>query len=96
MSTVVLITGANAGIGFEVVRALRSLRSVVYNLHGKSIASDGAVSHFSRGESVPTSANTLAPVGMDMETEESNKRAASKLQVHHGKVDVIVNDDGQA
>lgn len=32
---------------------------------------------------------------MDMETEESIKRAAAKLQVHHGKVDVIVNDDGQ-
>ncbi|PKY00976.1 hypothetical protein P168DRAFT_321410 [Aspergillus campestris IBT 28561] len=43
-------------------------------------------------EEPPTSASTLVPLVVDIESDESIKHAAAELQAQHGKVDVVINN----
>ncbi len=89
MSDVVLVTGANTGIGFEAVRALLQKGLTVYlaardNAKGEAataeLASDGQV-HFVR---------------IDTTDEATFKPALDRIEAEQGRLDVLVNNAGAA
>lgn len=89
MSDVVLVTGANTGIGFEAVRALLQKGLTVYlaardNAKGEAataeLASEGQV-HFVR---------------IDTTDEATFKPALDRIEAEQGRLDVLVNNAGAA
>lgn len=93
-SRVVLITGANTGIGFQIVRALCS-SDEAYNIivGGRSLskaqdAISSAVNEF------PSSRSKLFPIQVDIEQDDSIKNAFNEVQSQFGKLDALVNNAG--
>src|SRR5437868_15463154 len=82
---IVLVTGANKGLGFETARRLRALGYIVY-----IGARDSA-----RGE---TAAATLgvAWLQLDVTDDSSVNRAAAALDARERRLDILVNNAGVA
>lgn len=92
--SIVLITGGNAGIGYEVVKALlRSDRQYHVLLAGRDIkkAEDAAKSASSEVESK----STIEPVQVDVEEDESISKAFDHVKSKHPKIDCLINNAGE-
>ena len=91
---IILITGANTGIGFQIVRALcDSDRTYDIILGGRSLtkvheAISSAVVEF------PSSRSHLSPLQVDIEHDDSIKRAFDEIQSKFGRLDALVNNAG--
>jgi NAD(P)-dependent dehydrogenase (short-subunit alcohol dehydrogenase family) len=91
---VILVTGANTGLGFQIIRALCSSEKA-YNilLAGRSLTkAQDAVR--SAGEEFPSSASKLSPIQVDIEDDESIQRAFDEVKSKFGRLDVLVNNAG--
>ncbi len=91
---VILVTGANTGLGFQIIRALCSSEKA-YNilLAGRSLTkAQDAVR--SAEEEFPSSASKLWPIQVDIEDDESIQRAFDEVKSKLGRLDVLVNNAG--
>lgn len=92
---VVLLTGANTGIGYQIVRALTSSkRAYSIVVAGRSLdkvqaAIDSAKAEFSSTQS------KLYPLQVDLESDESINAAFEKVQTQFDRVDVLINNAGE-
>jgi len=93
-SKIVLITGANTGIGFQIVRALCS-SSHTYGIAvgGRSEDKVQAAIETVRVE-YPQTKCKLFPVQVDIESDESINQAFDVIKAQFGKIDVLVNNAG--
>ena len=91
---VTLITGANTGIGFQIVRALcGSDRAYDIILAGRSLAKvQEAIS--SATAEIPSSRSRLFPVQVDIERDDSIKGAFEVVQSKFGRLDALINNAG--
>ena len=92
--TIILITGANAGLGFEMVRALCS-SDKVYEIvvAGRSLAkakgaADAVMKEFQ------FTCSRLRPVQVDIEDDESIQRTFDEVHTRFGRLDALVNNAG--
>lgn len=91
---VVLITGANTGIGFQIIRALYGSNKD-YNilLAGRSLVkAQEAVQ--SAAEEFPSSRSKLWPIQVDIEEDDSIQRAFDEVQTKFGRLDALINNAG--
>ncbi|KAI4160834.1 MAG: hypothetical protein LQ342_005359 [Letrouitia transgressa] len=91
---IVLITGANTGIGFQIVRALYS-SDQAYDiiLGGRSLAKvQEAIS--SAAAEFPSSLSKLLPLQVDIEHDDSIQKAFEEVQSKWGRLDALVNNAG--
>lgn len=92
---VILITGANTGIGFQVARALYSADrayGIIIGARSLSKAQD-AINEIQNEFS--SSSNKLTPVVLDLESDESIENAYDQVNDAFGKVDALVNNAGR-
>ena len=95
MSNIVLITGANTGIGFETVKALAgSNQAYTILLGGRSLEKVKTAVAAAKKE-FPSSASTLVPIQIDIESDDSIESAFAEVQSKFGKLDVLVNNAGK-
>lgn len=93
-STIVLVTGANTGLGYEIVKALyNSDKAYDVIVGGRSLnkaeeATDGIKKEF------PSSRNKLWPMQIDIEDDESVQRIFNDVQTQFGRLDALVNNAG--
>jgi len=92
---VVLITGANTGLGYQIVRALASSE----NPHeiivaGRSLDKVRAAIDLAKAEFSSTSSK-LHPLQVDLESDESINAAFEKVQTQFGRLDVLINNGGE-
>ncbi|KAF8174906.1 hypothetical protein BJ912DRAFT_1046430 [Pholiota molesta] len=89
MSKVVLITGANSGVGFELARLVAEKGHIVYL---------GARNEESGKKAVDTlhseGLKTVKLVLVDVTQPSSIKRAKETIEAAEGKLDVLVNNAG--
>lgn len=95
MARVVFITGANTGIGFQIVRALYSSSKESYQilLGSRSLANAQNAINAVKAES-PSSHSTIVPVQIDIEKDDSIQAAYSQIESEVGKLDILVNNAG--
>ena len=90
----VLITGANTGLGFEIVRALcGSDKAYDIIVGGRTLtkvqdAIKSAVAEF------PSSHSKLYALQVDIEHDDSIQKAFDEVQSKFGKLDVLLNNAG--
>lgn len=93
-SRVVLVTGANTGIGFQIVRALYgSSESYSILVGGRSLSKIGDAIRSVETE-LPSAQSKLFPIQIDLESDDSITRAFHEVQTKFGKLDALVNNAG--
>ncbi|KAH6652493.1 hypothetical protein BKA67DRAFT_624372 [Truncatella angustata] len=94
LATIVLITGAERGIGFEVARKLSSpsLYKDYHVIIGSLRADDGIKATAILGEE--DASRSLSCVQIDVTSDESIKTAIDNIQQEFGRIDVLINNAG--
>ena len=92
--TIVLVTGANAGLGFEMIRALcKSEKAYEVLVGGRSLvkaeqAANAVMKDF------PSTRSRVWPVQVDIEDDESIQGIFDEIQTKFGRLDALVNNAG--
>jgi NAD(P)-dependent dehydrogenase (short-subunit alcohol dehydrogenase family) len=95
-SKVVLITGANTGIGYQIVRALCS-SSHAYDVIVGGRSPDKVQDAISAAQKeFPDTKSKLSPIQVDIESDDSITKAFGEVKSKFGKLDVLVNNAGMA
>lgn len=93
-SPILLITGANTGLGFETVKALcSSSKAYTILLGGRSLEKATAAAQQARGE-FPNSPSTVTPVQVDIEDDESISKLYDLVADKYGRMDILINNAG--
>jgi NAD(P)-dependent dehydrogenase (short-subunit alcohol dehydrogenase family) len=91
---VIFITGGNAGLGFETVKALcQSSQAYTILLGGRNGDKAAAAAQKLQTE-FPTTASILTPVQVDIEDDASISQAFEHVAGQHGRLDVLINNAG--
>jgi len=91
---IILITGANTGLGLEVVRALCNEPAAYEIMIGSRSIEKGEEALATVKKEIPTTSSTLSVVQVDVSSDESIQKAIGHIQKTHGKLDVLVNNAG--
>ena len=93
-SRVVLVTGANTGIGYETVKAfLESARSY-HVLLGSRNLDKGKEAVATLQKELPNMKNIVEAIQVDLTSDESIEKAYEKVKASPGRLDYLVNNAG--
>ncbi|KIW67753.1 hypothetical protein PV04_06983 [Phialophora macrospora] len=90
--TLVLVSGANQGLGYEIVKKLAAEQAGYHILLGsrnfeKGKAAAGNITNVAHGTSVE-------PIELDIESDNSIAKAAKYVEEKYGRLDVLFNNAG--
>jgi NAD(P)-dependent dehydrogenase (short-subunit alcohol dehydrogenase family) len=88
--TIVLITGANQGIGFEVAKQILKSHRTYYILLGSRDPERGAKA----AAELDPAGTSVEPITIDVTDDASVERAAEQVASKHGRLDVLINNAG--
>jgi NAD(P)-dependent dehydrogenase (short-subunit alcohol dehydrogenase family) len=91
---IALVTGANKGIGFEVVRQLRRKRIRVFLGARNSDAGKAAAEKLNREGKEENDGGTVTFLKIDITSIDSIKRAAEEFSKQSDRLDALVNNAG--
>ncbi|KAL3481456.1 hypothetical protein BJX99DRAFT_219050 [Aspergillus californicus] len=93
-SKIVLVTGANTGIGFHIVRALYSAdKPYTIILGARSLSNAENAINTIKAE-FPASKNTITPLLIDLESDSSIESASNALTTQFTHLDALINNAG--
>ena len=92
---VILVTGANTGLGFEIVKSLsQSPKAYTILLGGRSI--DKAEAAAKQAQSLfPNSPSVITTIQVDIEDDTSISQAFKVVSENYGRLDVLINNAGE-
>ena len=91
---VILITGANTGIGFQIVRALCSSDKAYDILLGGRSPTKVQEAIKSAMAEFPSSGSKLFQLQVDIEYDDAITHAFGEVQSKFGRVDALINNAG--
>jgi NADP-dependent 3-hydroxy acid dehydrogenase YdfG len=92
--TIVLITGANSGIGWETAKALLQSEMQYHILLGARDLEKGNTALKNLENEVPETSSAIELIQIDVANDESISNAYEKIQTSHGRVDTLINNAG--
>ncbi len=92
--TVVLVTGANSGIGYEIVKSFYEASKPYHIILTSRSLENGTAAMEKIKNEVPSSANTLQVVQMDLTSDESINAAFATVQSTNPRIDALINNAG--
>jgi len=93
-SKVVLITGANSGIGYEAVKSLMQSKISYHILVGSRDPAKGKQAVESLRKECGETKSILEAMQLDLTSDESIDAAFQKIKGGPGHLDVLVNNAG--
>jgi len=91
---IVLITGANTGLGLETVKSLiQSSKQYTILLAGRDLAKAQAATAQIQKD-FPNSASSVHAVQIDVEDDISIQKLFDQVAAQFGRVDVLINNAG--
>ncbi|MCJ1473529.1 hypothetical protein MMC13_002180 [Lambiella insularis] len=87
--TLILITGANGGIGFELAAQLMAKGSYHVLLGSRSLEKGNAAVKELQSRNLPGSVEMIS---IDVTNDDTIERAAATVEGNHGKLDMLVNN----
>ena len=90
----VLVTGANTGLGLEVVRSLMDSPTPYTILLGSRNIARGETATETLRKEYPDSRSTVEMIQIEMTDDDSITRAVETIENSHGRLDVLVNNAG--
>ncbi|RMJ18428.1 hypothetical protein BHE90_001307 [Fusarium euwallaceae] len=91
---IILVTGANTGLGYQIIRALAgSDQAYEILLGGRSIDKAQAASESARAE-FPNSKSNIRPVQIDISDDKSIDALFNLIKADYGKLDALINNAG--
>ena len=96
-NTIILVTGANTGLGLETVRSLLRSTTKTYTvlLGGRSLDKATAATENVKKE-YPQRKSEVVPVQIDIEDDKSIEALRERVDKEWGRVDVLVNNAGKS
>ncbi|OHE98620.1 short-chain dehydrogenase [Colletotrichum orchidophilum] len=91
---IVLITGANTGIGYETVKALLQSERTYHIIIGSRSVEKGETALADLTKEFPSTASSLEVIQVDVADDESILAAFKNVKERHGLLDVLVNNAG--
>ncbi|TVY51091.1 Short-chain dehydrogenase/reductase tropE [Lachnellula cervina] len=91
---VVFITGANTGLGLEIVKALYKSTQPYDIIAGSRLISNGEAAVAAVQQETPSSPSSLSELQLDLASDESIKKAVENIEARCGRLDVLVNNGG--
>ena len=91
--TIVLITGANQGVGYETAKNLLLSSPTYHVLLGSRDPTKGAAA-VSALRGLPNLLGTVDPLTLDVTSDASVDAAAAEVAASHGRLDTLVNNAG--
>ncbi|KAI1372455.1 NAD(P)-binding protein [Hypoxylon crocopeplum] len=91
---VILITGGNTGLGFEIVKALYQTDIPYEIIIGCRTVSKGDDAIATLQKEIPQSSSSLSTVQVDLNSDESLEKAVETIGSKHGRLDVLINNGG--
>ncbi|GLA46570.1 hypothetical protein AnigIFM63604_010654 [Aspergillus niger] len=91
---IVLITGANTGIGYQTVKALLKSDKRYLILLGTRSLSKGEAAIDSLKTEVPESSSSVHPIVIDIASDESIEAASKEVEDKWGRIDTLINNAG--
>jgi NAD(P)-dependent dehydrogenase (short-subunit alcohol dehydrogenase family) len=93
---IILVTGANSGIGYETVKAfLQSPNPYHVYLGARSIANGNKAIQQLQIET-PEATNTVELLQIDLSSDESIAKAFDVVHKGRGRLDVLINNAGKS
>ena len=92
---IVLVTGANSGVGYETVKALLESDKPYHVLVGARSQEKAQTATDALRKEVPGSKNTAEALVVDLNSDESINKAFEQVQASHGHIDSLVNNAGK-
>ncbi|KAI0376934.1 NAD(P)-binding protein [Hypomontagnella monticulosa] len=91
---IILITGGNTGLGYEIVKALYKTDVPYEIIIGCRTPSKGEAAIETLRKEIPSSPSSLSIVQVDLNSDESLEKAVETLTTRHGRLDTLVNNGG--
>ncbi|KAI4209371.1 MAG: hypothetical protein LQ351_007703 [Letrouitia transgressa] len=93
-SKVILVTGANTGLGLEIVKSLCS-SSVKYDiLIGCRDPSKGDTAISGLRQQFSSTLSSLSVIQVDLTSDDSLQQAVDTISSKHGRLDILLNNGG--
>ncbi|KAM6485282.1 hypothetical protein HDV62DRAFT_284072 [Trichoderma sp. SZMC 28011] len=93
---IVLITGANTGIGYEAVKAFLRSSTPYHIFVGARTVEKGQKAIDTVTQEVPGSSSVLEPVALELASDESIAQAFETINGKVDRIDTLVNNAGAA
>lgn len=93
---IVLITGANTGIGYETVKAYLRSSTPFHIFVGARTVEKGQKAIATATQEVPGSSSVLEPVAIELASDESIAQAFETINAKVDRIDTLVNNAGAA
>jgi NAD(P)-dependent dehydrogenase (short-subunit alcohol dehydrogenase family) len=92
---ILLITGANTGLGYETVRSLcQSAKAYIILLGGRSIDKANEAAEKIQAE-FPKTQSSITTVQIDIEDDDSISQLAEHISSEYGRLDILINNAGK-
>ncbi|KAF7310368.1 hypothetical protein HMN09_00578800 [Mycena chlorophos] len=93
---VVLVTGGNTGLGYEIVKALYASSQPYALIIGTRTLSNGEAAVAKLKSEVATSNSEISVVQIDVSSDASIEAAVASISSTHGRIDSLINNAGAA
>ncbi|KAI2615407.1 NAD(P)-binding protein [Hypoxylon sp. NC1633] len=92
---IILVTGGNTGLGYEIVKALYQTDIPYEIIIGCRTVSKGEAAIAALQKEAPQSRSSLSTLAVDLNSDASLEAAVSALEARHGgTLDVLINNGG--
>jgi len=90
----VLITGANTGIGFQIVRALYGSEQPYAIIMGSRSLIKVSEAYLAIMQEFGSNNSSLHPLRVDIESDESIQAAFNEVSAKFDRIDALINNAG--